>query len=124
MKMIKCPKCGREIHEEAKFCPYCMDKFTKVKKGFEPQDKRKYMFWIIVESIVIFVLATVILIDKLNDKNKNDGYIKITEAESESEATSEAENTGTERLRRLLRRSRPQFPAGKRQLQHRQLSRR
>ena len=26
--MIKCPKCGREIPEEANFCPYCMEKFV------------------------------------------------------------------------------------------------
>lgn len=64
--MIKCTKCGKEIHEEARFCPYCMNKCIKVKVTIDYPKKRKYLVGIIIGFIVVIVLSTVVLIHKFS----------------------------------------------------------
>lgn len=60
--MIKCPKCGREIHKEANFCPYCMEKFVgeNKTKHFLNRNKSKELFLITAACIITAVICIVI----------------------------------------------------------------
>ena len=59
---MKCPKCGREIHEEANFCPYCMEKFKSAKlSSVKPVRNIWPMIIMALELIVIIVLVVVVL---------------------------------------------------------------
>lgn len=41
--MIKCPDCGKQMHEDSKFCPYCMKKFIKEKENYKVNNSKKYI---------------------------------------------------------------------------------
>lgn len=41
MNTIFCSECGKELPEEASFCPYCLTKLIEVKDGEKPVKKKK-----------------------------------------------------------------------------------
>lgn len=55
MNTIFCSECGKELPEEASFCPYCLTKLIEVKDGEKPVKKKK-------KSIVqrLMIIATVL----------------------------------------------------------------
>ena len=59
---MKCPKCGREIHEEANFCPYCMEKFRSAKISSDKPVRNIWpMVMMALELVVIIVLVVVVV---------------------------------------------------------------
>lgn len=96
--MIKCPKCGREIPEEANFCPYCMEKF--VGKN-EPQklfgiNKSKELSLIIGSCIITGIICIFIfgIINAGNVKISDDNLqTSGNEATEDSTANSLLETT-------------------------------
>ena len=64
--MKKCPYCGAEIEESARFCLYCMQSLTE-KEQILPHQKKK-MPWVLILSAVIAALlisVTALLVGKL-----------------------------------------------------------
>ena len=64
--MKKCPFCGAEIEESARFCLYCMQSLTE-KEQILPHQKKK-MPWVLILSAVIAALlisVTALLVGKL-----------------------------------------------------------
>lgn len=55
MNTIFCSECGKELPEEASFCPYCLTKLIEVKDGEKPVKKKK-------KSIVqrLMIIATIL----------------------------------------------------------------
>lgn len=94
--MIKCTKCGREIHEEARFCPYCMEK--RIKTSNVAPAKNKYFIWFVIEFIVIIGLVVTVLIFALNRKSGTNKEIITSKDETTGveEITSKSETTGAE----------------------------
>ncbi|MCI5602170.1 MAG: zinc ribbon domain-containing protein [Lachnospiraceae bacterium] len=84
--MTKCPKCKKDIFEEAKFCPYCMTKFGDLKE-YDEKIKRFNKKLIIIIFICIIVIGsgiTMLIINNSNNKEKKDSDKKVTNINSEN----------------------------------------
>lgn len=68
MAMIQCSKCGTDISDKAKICPYCGEKY---KRG----NKKLIIFISIAVIIIIAAVVSVLLKERLlrgKDMNKGD----------------------------------------------------
>lgn len=79
--MKKCKYCGKEIHENASFCPYCMQ--NQIEKQSEIIYEKSSMKWIyivlIIATAIIAVIAVLYFV--LNGENrKSDISTESTEA--------------------------------------------
>lgn len=68
--MIKCPKCGKELPKEARFCPYCMYRFEKnenvvsaITYNINANKKRKIKSYVqFISSIIICVMISILIV--------------------------------------------------------------
>lgn len=69
--MKKCPKCKAEIHEEARFCLYCMTSFEEKQTIETPKENNKRWLIIIaaVLAVVLVIISIVLFVPKGNDSN-------------------------------------------------------
>ena len=58
--MKKCPFCGANIEDSARFCLYCMHSLTEKEQIF-PQPKKKLQRWLTVAAIVAILLVLVMM---------------------------------------------------------------
>ncbi len=81
--MKKCPHCGAEIGEDAKFCLYCMTPLEEKKaiSGIPIRRNLKWIPWAAVLCLLI-VVAAVFLIKQRSDKNRVSGAEQIRKSES------------------------------------------
>lgn len=82
--MKHCHYCGREIHEQSSFCPYCMQSQIE-KQGAIIQERRPskwlYIFIIIVAIIAVIAVLSVFLNNDTNQaENNSDIPIETTES--------------------------------------------
>lgn len=59
MNTKNCPKCGKELPQEAVFCPYCMTKLIDVKTGNEIKIKKKKFLLPILIIFAVIVIITI-----------------------------------------------------------------
>lgn len=69
-----CPKCGKELPEEAVFCPYCMTKLIDVEKGKPIKVKRKFpvLLVAIISAVIIVSLVIGMLVISPFSSSQND----------------------------------------------------
>lgn len=97
---MKCPKCGREIHEEANFCPYCMEKFRGTKLSSDKPVRNIWpMIMMALELVVIIVLVVVVVrkqpIKPTESLLQNENNTTINQDNSHTtETVDKIENTG------------------------------
>ncbi len=75
MEAKHCSKCGKDLPDEAVFCPYCMTKLIDVKTGNEVKLKRvKPIMAISVIILSVFIIAGIIIYSHFIQPNisKND----------------------------------------------------
>ena len=78
--MIKCPKCGKDLPKEARFCPYCMYRFEKSENvvgattyNINTNKKRNIKSYVLLISSIIICAVVSILIVYGNIVKKNHG---------------------------------------------------
>ncbi len=98
--MKKCPFCGAEIEDEAKFCLYCMTALEE-KKTVAAQSGRNYKIWIIFGAVLLCLLVggTALFLPKFSQKkDRPTGEVSSetgTAAGENSASPSAAENEST-----------------------------
>ena len=80
---MKCPNCGKNIHDEASFCPYCMHKNGNIRVIKEKRKFNKTTILIIVEFIVILALGICVLVIARKDipTKEKENVTYLTEGE-------------------------------------------
>lgn len=73
-----CPKCGKELPQEAVFCPYCMTKLIDVKTGkdFKVKKKNYALPFVIIAAAVLIIAAVVVLFVFMGNSNTD---IQVTQ---------------------------------------------
>ncbi len=84
-----CKNCGKQLPQEAVFCPYCMTKLINVKTGKEIKVKKKrFLSWIFVLLAVALVVVCVIFaLHWLSDNDNYDNKKQNKETEITAEST-------------------------------------
>ena len=69
--MKKCPFCGADIEQNARFCLYCMQSLTE-KEEIILHEKKKPQWMIIIAAIVavFLIVATILLVRQIGQTNK------------------------------------------------------
>ncbi len=71
--MKKCKYCGKEIHENASFCPYCMNKLIDTESIFKKKRNylnfKKILVICITLIIVVFLCILIVCVKKNNPEN-------------------------------------------------------
>ena len=63
MNTKNCPKCGKELPQEAVFCPYCMTKLIDVKTGKNIKVKKKnFVLPVIIITVAVLITVTVVVL--------------------------------------------------------------
>lgn len=89
MNTKNCPKCGKELPQEAVFCPYCMTKLIDVNTGNEIKIKKKkslmpiLMISAVIAIIAIAVFALVIFSENSENTLTNPTTATIKESHSQ-----------------------------------------
>ena len=66
--MKKCPGCGKQIHNEASFCPYCMTKL-KAGRNIQPKKESKVALFVIGAQLCIIMVLIFVIIYIAKDNN-------------------------------------------------------
>ena len=72
--MKKCPKCGAELQENARFCLYCMTSLEEKEKIKTKTDKNYWWLYIIAAILVILLILVFVFSPLLNDKPNSPLY--------------------------------------------------
>lgn len=74
--MKKCPKCGANIQDNARFCLYCMTSFEEKKPVENEKEKNKRWIYFITAVLVVALLFSAIFIfaPKNNKSNNSNNY--------------------------------------------------
>ena len=72
--MKKCPFCGTDIEDNARFCLYCMQSLVE-KEQILPYKKKKPQWLLIIAAIVGISLMIILLIGMSKNQNTNGNYI-------------------------------------------------
>lgn len=90
MDIKHCHSCGKEIPQEANFCPYCMTKFIAEDETEIPISKkrRKKIYIVMILCIIMAVLGTVIFV-MLKEKTKDIDYKERAILHNEDDADKE-----------------------------------
>ena len=62
--MKKCPFCGADIEESARFCLYCMQSFTEKKQILPPKKKKPKWLLIISAVVTAFLVLAIFLLGR------------------------------------------------------------
>ena len=91
---MKCPHCGAEIQENARFCLYCM-KSLEEKTQLKPIKKSKIKWLIVVEIAIAIVLIAGVIFTLCKPKEKKP-YVQASETTAESEQMTQQSEDPTE----------------------------
>lgn len=93
--MKKCPKCKAEIHEEARFCLYCMTSFEEKQTIETPKENNKRWLIIIaaVLAVVLVVISIVLFVPKGNVSNDSNNNSNISSFSSDSNTSTDNNDT-------------------------------
>lgn len=81
MNTKDCPKCGKELPQEAVFCPYCMTKLIDVKTGKNIKVKKKnYALPVIIITAAVLMIVAVVLLAFMGN---NDTQVTPTSANTD-----------------------------------------
>ena len=85
-----CPECNNELHDDAKFCPYCMTKIEDVHEYKAAKvNRKKYGIIVgIIVLVVIAIIAGVIIVGKGRFENDDE---KLNEVKGKATATAVSE---------------------------------
>lgn len=99
-----CPKCGKELHENSSFCPYCMEKFNVSENNQKTNNSMKKILIICISAllaVIIVVTGIVVVITSLNKNtvgsNDNTKSTDVVSSESETTIQTESANGDTEK---------------------------
>ncbi len=93
--MKKCPKCKAEIHEEARFCLYCMTSFEEKQTIETPKENNKRWLIIIaaVLAVALVVISIVLFTSKGNVSNDSNNNSNISSFSSDSNTSTDNNDT-------------------------------
>ena len=102
--MKKCPKCKAEIHEESRFCLYCMTSFEEKQTIETPKENNKR--WLIIIAAVLVVVLVVISIflfapkgngsDNSNNNSNSSSFTSDSNTSTDNNDTTSSEQQGNE----------------------------
>ncbi len=78
--MVKCPKCGKELPEESKFCPYCMH-ILNIRADYVNGNNKNKVKWYVWITISAFICAVIVFLFIYGNTVRND---KNTPTESDT----------------------------------------
>ena len=84
--MKKCPFCGADIEDSARFCLYCMRPLTEKEQIF-PHKKKNPQWWVTVAAIVALVMIAVLLLSKMLNPSVEDPVLSSVPSESTTNST-------------------------------------
>ena len=84
--MKKCPFCGADIEDSARFCLYCMRSLTE-KEQILPHKKKKPQWSLIIVAIVALVMIAVLLLSKMLNSSVEDSVLSSVPSESTTNST-------------------------------------
>lgn len=89
--MKHCKYCGKELHENASFCPYCMK--SQIEKQGAIIQERKSRKWLYIFIIIVAIIAVIAVLSVFinNDKNQAENNSDIPIVTTESTATTSTE---------------------------------
>ena len=95
--MKHCNYCGKELHENASFCPYCMKSLIE-KKGIVIHEKKsgKWLYLLVIGLLLALLIVLVCFLMRENKEipeNHSDIAIEITEATTITTTTTEPIST-------------------------------
>lgn len=93
--MKKCPKCKAEIHEESRFCLYCMTSFEEKQTIETPKENNKRWLIIIaaVLAVVLVVISIVLFAPKGNDSNDSNNNSNSSSFNGDSNTSTDKNDT-------------------------------
>ena len=97
--MKKCPECGKQIHEDSKFCPYCMKKLLKPKENGKVENvKVRYIVTIIACFVLCIVINVVVIVCSNYEKRNVVANGESTNAEETTESITSGNTEATESI--------------------------
>ena len=75
MDMKKCSSCGKEIPQESKFCPYCMERINEPTVVSVPEDKKSNKKIVAIIILLFIIVLTIIAIFVHGKISKSDEYV-------------------------------------------------
>lgn len=83
-----CKKCGKEIDEEIKVCPYCGEKMGKKKRPVY----KKWWFWVLMGLATIMTIAIISPSEEVSDISNNTSNSSQTTQKEENKSQGKEEN--------------------------------
>ncbi len=102
--MKKCPFCGAEIEENARFCLFCMTPLDEKEKLKAPKTNTKQWLYVIIAAVlvVLLIVGSLFAFNPFNTSNKtkdngasSESGSSLTEASNETVTTDRSENVIT-----------------------------
>lgn len=84
---MKCPFCGAELQENARFCFFCMKQFNEKNRVPSPNYKKKRTLWICGAVIALAIVALTFWLLSQDDKKNHKDDNSIQESSDEIIAT-------------------------------------
>lgn len=67
---MKCPKCGKEVSDSAKFCPQCGNELKRIPSPTKTKKKSKFK-WIALLILVVLVVLFCAVVKKWGNRNSD-----------------------------------------------------
>lgn len=83
--MKKCINCNSEVHEDARFCLYCMTSFEEKEKIIVPRNKKRgFVFWggILLLASLSICIGAIFLMQSSENENSLSGEMTFSNQES------------------------------------------
>lgn len=90
--MKHCKYCGKELHDNASFCPYCMRKVITTESVEIPKRKHAYVIYFLITFL--FIIAILVFLLVLNGKTEK----PVSQSEESNESMSNPTEYSTEEI--------------------------
>lgn len=68
-----CPKCKAEIHDDARFCLYCMTSFEEKQAIDSPKEKDRRWLYIAIAAVLVMIVILCTVFAFMNDDKSSNG---------------------------------------------------